>query len=303
MARKNGSAGANDNGGACDIFLHIPKTGGQTFHNLITREYRQESVLDTHCGLLTTQVWDQFIVKRKGEQPRYRAVIGHMKFGLHEILPGPARYATFLRDPVKRFISYYLMLRRMGVVPRDHRFDLKRPDWNSSCHETLGRELDNGQTRALANADWDLPFGECSEEHLKRARANLDRYFGFVGLTERFDLSWMALKRVYGFRWHFYVPKNINPQPDHSLSPEIVEAISGINRFDRQLYAHAQERLEETVRRYGVALRFELGAFVACNAVHQCLHHCRSWKKKLRQALKTERVTSEDLTSLRAVRR
>src|ERR1700678_704934 len=96
-----------------NIFFHLPKTGGQTFHNLISREYRHEQVLTTHCGLLTPAVWEHFTqgVKRFRQLPRYRAITGHMKFGIHEMLPGPSRYVTFLRDPVKRFASYYYMLR------------------------------------------------------------------------------------------------------------------------------------------------------------------------------------------------
>jgi len=268
----------------CDIFFHIPKTGGQTFQNLVLREYRNELVLNTHCGVLTPLVWQQFLKGLTSAQPlpRYRAVIGHMKFGLHEVLPNPARYFTFLRDPVKRFVSYYYTLRIKGIVPTQHRIDLSRPDWNLSDQETLLRELDNGQTRALANADWDLPFGHCTEEHFKKALAHLDRYFAFVGVTEHFDLSLMALKHLCGWRWHLYARKNITPAKTGELLPsKVLQEIAGINRFDQQLHAYAQARLEEVVRRYGVGLRLEHRAYVASNAVHQCLHHTiRALKKR-----------------------
>lgn len=276
----------------CDIFFHLPKTGGQTLHNLIVRGYRHELVLDTGCGLLTAPVWEHFIQRLTcfRELPRYRAVIGHMKFGVHEMLPGRSRYFTFLRDPVKRFASYYYMLRRMGHVPALHRIVPDRPDWNLSCHATLPYELDNGQTRALANADWDLPVGQCTEEHFNTARANLDRHFAFVGLTEQFDLSLMMLKRLCGWRWHFYRPKNIAPsETGYRLAPKVLEAIAELNRFDLQLHAYARQRLEATARSYGAELRLEHGAYVACNAVHRCIHRVRSpLKKKLRQLLLTE---------------
>ncbi len=271
----------------CTIFFHIPKTGGQTFHNLVSREYRHELILETPGGLLNSLTWQKFIqgLMRAQPLPRYSAVIGHMKFGVHEFLPGPSRYVTFLRDPVKRFASYYYMLRGMGLVRANHRIDLDRPDWNLSGHETLLRDLDNGQTRALANADWDLPFGHCTEEHLKTAMANLDRYFSFVGLTEHFDISLLALKRLYGWRWHFFARKNITPDWKKCfLAPGVLEAIAGINRFDLQLHAYARERLQAMVRNAGASLRLERRVYVTCNAVHQGIHNfCHPLKQKQRR--------------------
>ena len=274
---------------ACEIFFHIPKTGGQSLHNLISREYRNRSILNTHCGLLTPSVWQNFTRPLESYprllRPRYDVVIGHMKFGLHELLGGPSRYITFLRDPVKRFVSYFLMLQRMGIVPMNLKLDPSRPDWNLRHHESIPRELDNGQTRALANADWDLPFGLCNEEHLKAAKANLDHYFEFVGLTEHFDLSLMLLKRITGWRWHFYARKNVSPNVrSNRPSPDILEEISRLNSFDRQLYFYAKERLMGTAGRYGRSLRLERAAFAFCNDVHRGKHFIvQSLKKKLKR--------------------
>ena len=273
----------------CEIFFHIPKTGGQSLHNLIWREYRHHPMLDTHCGLLTTSVWQDFADRMADHPatraPRYRVVGGHMKFGVHEMLDYPARYLTMLRDPVRRFASYYFMLQRSGHVPAGHRLDPDRADWNLSGHETLPRELDNGQTRALANADWDLPLGECTEDHLKLAQANLDRHFAFVGVTEHFDLSLMVLMRVCRWRWHFYVPRNVSPVVrSQRFSPDVLESIERLNRFDRQLHAHAKKRLLETARGYGVNLQMEKIAYMAGNVVHNaryCLR--RSLKRGLKQ--------------------
>jgi hypothetical protein len=274
----------------CDIFFHIPKTGGQSLHNLISREYRHKAILNTHCGLMTAPVWQRFterIAPTASEvRPRYDAVTGHMKFGIHDLVSGPSRYITFLREPVKRFVSYYLMLKRMGVVPKEHQMDPSRPDWNLSDHESLPRELDNGQTRALADADWDLPLGQCTEEHLKRAQANLDNYFAFVGVTEHFDLSLMLLHRFCGWRWRFYVPKNVAPADGTPrLSSEIVDSIGRLNQFDRQLHEHAKNKLKEIARSYGPRLRLELAAYRACNAVHQGRHFARvALKQKMGRA-------------------
>jgi hypothetical protein len=290
----------------CEIFFHIPKTGGQSLHNLISREYRNRSILNTHCGLLTPQVWQNFTRPLESRpvqlRPRYEVVIGHMKLGVHELLRGPSRYITFLRDPVKRFLSYYFMLQRMEVVPRNHRIDPDRPDWNLSQHESLPCELDNGQTRALANADWDLPLGQCTGEHLKMAKANLDHYFEFVGLTEHFDLSLMLLKRICGWRWHLYARKNVSPiVRSHNLDPGVLDAIARMNCFDRELYDYAKDRLMATASRYGMALRLERAAFVACNGIHRGKHHIvQSVKKKLRRAVQPQPKPVQPLLAIQS---
>lgn len=284
----------------CDIYFHLPKTGGITLSNQFFREHRHKAPLETHIGFLTPSAWQHFTQQLALEtaKPDFRcsALIGHMKFGAHEMLPIPSRYITFLRDPVKRFASYYYMVRRMGHVPPQHQFDPGRPDWNLPDFETVAAELDNGQTRALANADWDLPFGQCTQEHLEMAKANIDNYFVFVGLVEHFDLSLMALNRICGSRWHFYTPHNVMPHEQKDrLSPDILEAISELNRYDRQLYAYARERFWREVHRYGTGLQLELRAFMACNTVHQAIH--RVWyplKTKLKRSRKAKNPAADN---------
>jgi len=286
----------------CDIYFHIPKTAGQTLSNQLFREHRHKAALETHIGFMTPSAWKHFIqqLTTQAAQPNFHcsALIGHMKFGIHELLPMPSQYITFVRNPVKRFASYYYMVRRMGVIPSHHRFDPNRPDWNLPSFEPLVAELDNGQTRALANADWDLPFGQCTEKHLKTAKANIDKYFAFVGLTEHFDLSLAMLRQRFGWQWHLYVPKNVMPsKQEYRMPPDILEAITELNRYDRELYAYVSEKFWQEVPHYGRSLHLELGAFKACNAVHQTIHRTyypvklklkRLWKarklKKIRRA-------------------
>src|SRR5882762_10306543 len=111
----------------CDIFLRIPKTASFTLRNLVTREYGRESCLDTDFPFLDAEGWRDFSEKVAAmpavRRARYRAIVGHMKFGAHSLMPGPSRYITFLRHPVKRFASYYYMVRHLGLVPPDHRLD------------------------------------------------------------------------------------------------------------------------------------------------------------------------------------
>jgi hypothetical protein len=40
-------------------------------------------------------------------RPAMRVFQGHIPFGLSDLLPGDARYATVLRDPIERTLSHY----------------------------------------------------------------------------------------------------------------------------------------------------------------------------------------------------
>ena|GEM_PF-1761400 len=263
----------------CYIYMRIPKTGSYTLRNLVSREYRGRPYFDTHYSIINKTKWNQLMADLASlplsERTAYRAVVGHMKFGLHEILPQPSRYITFLRNPLDRFASYYYMLQRQGLMSHPHEFDPGQLAQDIDAHESLGRELDNGQTRALANADLDLPFGQCSEKHLQQAQSNLDKHFAFVGLMEQFNLSLMLLQRICGWRWHFYVPKNISPPPSqqYRLPAQTLQAIASLNHLDERLLDYARKRFVESAGHYGIGLKLEHGLFVSCNTAHIGLHN------------------------------
>jgi hypothetical protein len=268
------------------IFLHIHKTAGMSLRGLFVKNYRDGVHFNTGVMELDRPEWDACLDRLRemdpGEMASYRVFKGHMPFGLHEALAEPSRYITFLRDPVRRALSQYRMVVRKKQLPSDHRIDPSRPDWNLGARPSLARSLDNGQTRVLAGAALDLPFGGCTEEHLRLAMRNLDTHFEFVGLTEQFDLSLMIMLHVCGWKWRFYVPDNVTPQDAVIIPPEIVEQIRLLNRFDLQLYRHAEERFACLVKEAGWKLRAKYRVFVWGNKVHQLLHRHRQWRKARR---------------------
>jgi len=270
------------------IFLHLHKTAGMSLRGLFVKNYRPGRHFNTGLMELNAPDWEACLERMKqldsGEMEAHQVFKGHMPFGLHEALPHPSRYITFLRDPVKRALSHYRMALRKNELPADHRIDPSRPDWNLGACPALARSLDNGQTRAVAGADLRLPFGACTAEHLRTAKHNLDAHFEFVGLTEHFDLSLMLLGRVCGWKWHFYVPDNVTPRDSAAIPPEIEEDIRTLNSFDLELYRYAQERFHRLADSYGWKLRAAHRVFTWGNAVHQQLYRWRQARKERRGA-------------------
>jgi hypothetical protein len=259
-----------------------------SLRGLFVKNYREGKHFNTGLGENTSAAWEECLQKVRSlsacEIEAHQVFKGHMRFGLHEILPWPARYITFLRDPVKRALSHYRMALRKGELPPGHRIDPSRPGWNMEACPTVARSLDNGQTRAIAGTDFDLPFGACNADHLRLAKRNLDRHFDFVGLTEHFDLSLMLLGRVCGWKWHFYVPDNVAPPEPLLISAEIEEDIRTLNSLDMELYRYAEERLAALAQCEGWKFKMEHRAFRICNAVHQGLHTWRRARKECRGA-------------------
>jgi hypothetical protein len=271
------------------IFLHIPKTAGMSLRGLFVKNYRGAPQFNTDLKDLTFEAWQTCLdmVKQMPSEnlEQFRVFKGHMPFGLHKVLPGPVDYITFLREPVKRVISHYRMLHRKNVFPSGLVIDPSKKNWNLDAFPTFFRDLDNLQTRMLSGANLNDPFGTCTEEHLRQAKANLDQ-FKFVGLTEQFDLSLMLLKRLCGWRWHFYVPDNRSTGDPAPLSPALLEEIRNLNRFDYELYRYAEERLQRLVDEHGWKVKAECRLFQQGNYLHQALH---VWKHRSKRSLGIER--------------
>ena len=256
------------------IFFHIPKTGGQTFNNLLDREYRDALSFDTHIGPLTCDSWKKVVDRIKAlpasELQKYSLYKGHMRLGLHEFLPPAPAYVTLLRRPLARSLAYYRMYARWEGASVSKGFDFHEPNWGFR-DPVLIRELDNGQVRALSGADPHLPLGHCTEDHLSQAQQNIMAHFNFVGLLEKFDLSLMALTRLHGWRWHFYQRKNVNMESSVPLESDtkIAGALSELNGLDERLYRFAEERFREVQAQMGLALNLRHRVFISCNWLHQ----------------------------------
>ena len=161
------------------------------------------------------------------------AVTGHLHYGVHRHMPQECDYITMLREPVARVVSMYRFI--LGN-PRNWLHD-EVVGSGMGLEEFVRRaadpSVDNEQTRLIAGvgpgemmargADGRLrapekPQVAVTENDLARAKQNLDRFL-VVGLTERFDESFILIRRALGWRVPMYETHNISTAelPAHRL--------------------------------------------------------------------------------------
>lgn len=231
------------------LFVHVPKTAGQTFVQILKSQYPGAFArVDPHAekDRSRPELRGQL---REAEQAGNRVIVGHFPFGVGRWLEGPCRYVTFLRDPVDRVVSRYYYLIDNPESP--HYSVLRRSQGGLEDAIDLQGQFRNWQTRMLAGTDEDGrydPGAPCTEETLARAKANLERCVA-VGLTERFDESLVLMKLALGWSTPTYVRRNTTktrPQLDE-IPPHVLERIEEENRLDRSLYEHAVALFEDTL--------------------------------------------------------
>jgi hypothetical protein len=240
-----------DPGSETVLFLHIPKAAGTTLDRIAERHYpaSQRYRLGAHAqaGI------EAFNNLTSAERSRFRYLAGHFPFGVHEQVPGDWAYLTFLREPLDRVASFYYFVRNdpghyltQAMMPR-HKTSLR-----AFLEESRVPMLDNGQTRQLAG-DWgEIPFGECDESLLEKAKSNLDR-IAVVGLSEFFIPSLLLAADRFGWTRLGYHAQNQtrNRPPKETLDDPTRETLQKLNTLDQELYAYAKQRFEQDCQKEG----------------------------------------------------
>jgi hypothetical protein len=223
------------------IFLHVPKTAGATLTVILVRHYPQEATfLIGGPGRPTLKDFEALPLH---ERARFTCLAGHVAFGVHRLLPGPARYITMLRDPVDRLVSLYYYVRETPEHPMHERLIRERV----TLEEFVRSIPPDAQVRLVSGAPH---RGPTTREMLERARQNLRERFVAFGLAERFDESLLLFARVLGWGNLYSRRQNVTrARPVRStLASSTVAMIEEHNVLDRELYTFASEAFEPMLR-------------------------------------------------------
>ncbi len=263
------------------IFLHLPRTGGTTLRDILSRQY---SAHETFENRTLTDTNDNFNERDVTEKSGFKLIKGHVYFGIHKFIPQKCKYFSIMRDPIERTLSIYNYI-KSRYSHRDYEIanKLTIEDYIESGHNLL---VNNGQTRLLAGreASLNVPFNEINEIHLEQAKENIQNHFLLVGLTERYNESLLLLKNLLSWKTPTYSIANAVKRGKNTthLTPEKRELIVNHNRFDIQLYQYVSNLFDEQISKNPEILK-ELEKFELKNRLTGKFQISARLKRKIRK--------------------
>jgi hypothetical protein len=247
----------------CLVFVHIPKTAGQSLHFAVLRNYPQNEKI--HLNILDRPLDEEMERIPLDERSRARLLWGHVPYGVHEHIPRRCEYITILREPVDRVISVYKhILKSPAHVLHDRVVEA-----GIGLEDYVLSDMDVGQTRnSQVRQLSGRQFSTIDNGALEEAKHNLGGFL-VAGLTERFEETFVLLRRALGSGFPLYVSRNVSPQID--VSERAIELIRERNELDLALYAFAQDLFRQQVARQSASFAVEVKMFKAWRPVARAI--------------------------------
>jgi hypothetical protein len=237
---------------AAHIFLHVPKTAGQTLCTVLEQVYA-----DRRKYPIYGPSWRRSIALFRGfpqsARNSFKLLYGHQMFGLHKEFTKPTVYFSMLREPVARLVSFYRFAQTDPTIMR--KLNGQATMENVFLKGGLPVGGDNSMTRFLAgNATIDkVPPGRCTETLYEVAAEHLENSI-VVGLVEQFDRSLRLFASV--LNWSEMPPAtpiNASTRGDpKQIHQEITARYPELYAFDQRLYALAQVKFDRQTAARGL---------------------------------------------------
>ena len=235
--------------GRCLVFLHIPKTAGQTLHFVALRNFGVDERI--HLNSLDQPIDAEMEKIPAAVIARARLVWGHPPYGVHRHIPRPCDYVTILREPVSRVVSIYKHILKTD----NHELHRQVARDGMSLEDYVESGIDSGQTESSHTRQLSgRLFDAIERDALAEAKSNLQRFL-VVGLTERLEESLVLLRCSLWTRFLTYVSPNVSPPL--GVSERAIDLIRERNELEAELYADTQCLLTEQIGAQGWSFQVE----------------------------------------------
>lgn len=215
------------------VSIHMPKTAGMTFGELLGRAFKQRLMLDyeDHAAFRSPEALAQCAANAARMRARrdeliaaYDVIHGHFVADKYAGLFPDGRFIAFFRDPYHQAISHYRFLQRTTHLP----------------HPVVGAFHDAKMTPAEFIC-WEATK---NPQAMLLGRVPLDD-LAMVGLQEEFPRSLALFKATFGHPLEGSVFNNIDPSRDEgdgAIDAETRKLIEVHRAEDIDLYRRAKER-------------------------------------------------------------
>lgn len=227
-------------------FLHIPKTAGSTFRQILLLQHKNRKTF-SFTGDLSSDIKHYEALTNK-EKDEIKIFLGHAPITTGIDKADNSIIITFLRNPVNRVKSFcqhvsegkspYLL---KSFPPES--FDLERFLYSGNP------ELSNLQTKMLINhldCESSLLIDSLSPKEAKdQAINNLFNKISLYGITEYFDESLLLFHKHLNWKIPFYSKKNVrNIKRLIKFQKRHEKVIMDMNSIDIEVYMTAKKRFE-----------------------------------------------------------
>jgi len=228
------------------FFLHIPKTAGTTFKNVLYSYFPNNEI----CP-----IWDEVELNRVENLRRFSLFHGHFNYENLMLMPDNIIKMTFLREPFERVKSQYFYERSLSPEQLAGLHDEARQvatlaktvsfeEYICSESKALDRMTSNIQARKLAlSTNYDLNYFS-SNQLTKLAKVHL-KQFDYFGIVDFFDASMNKFSEKFELESIKYEVKNQTPLKnqknydfllEHKLVRQRLEADCELFSFAKEIF-------------------------------------------------------------------
>jgi len=224
------------------FFIHIPKTAGSSFRNMLYRQFPQDLIYPNRKDIKANQGRypnrKTTIETLTDSQRDIQFLMGHYPFIMKKKLPIPPECIVFLRDPVERAISnlYHLQRHNPQFQNTSAQVMIESANW----------QINNLQVRYMS--DWQFRPNKLYTAETKlgskaiiRAKKHLDAC-AFVGFTERFEESVAVLQQKFNWNLGRIRTENTTPKYHKPIPDDLYEKLIELNQLDIELYDYAVKK-------------------------------------------------------------